>query len=214
MDHIAALKAAYGTTNDAIGTPSIRSKDSPSLWNTSINQGWSTAEEDVLCKALMKFGVGNWRAILDSGCLPGKNPAQMYLQTQRILGQQSISEFTGLHVDCKAIGALNKARKDVVRKNRLITNLGVKLDRQELTKKVKENKEKFEVPKKQWSSISLPQPDTISRLIAEKRSALMELEAEVAQVREMIIELREDIRGNKTYKDDDDTMSQNKRRKL
>ncbi|KAJ3006400.1 UNVERIFIED_CONTAM: hypothetical protein HDU68_004090 [Siphonaria sp. JEL0065] len=130
------------TSRNPTTTVQIISKDSPSLWNTSVNQGWSTPEEDILCKALMKFGVGNWRAILDSNCLPGKNPAQMYLQTQRILGQQSISEFTGLHVDCRAIGTFNKSRIDVVRKNRLITNAGVKLTREELSKKVKLNKEK------------------------------------------------------------------------
>ncbi|KAJ3297397.1 hypothetical protein HDU79_003744 [Rhizoclosmatium sp. JEL0117] len=138
----------------------------------------------------MKFGVGNWRAILDSGCLPGKNPAQMYLQTQRVLGQQSISEFTGLHVDIRAIGIINKSRTDVVRKNRLITNAGGKLTREELVKKLKQNKEKYEVPEQVWSTIELPNQDSITKLIMEKRFLLSTLEAEVAQVREQIMEVR------------------------
>src|SRR5690349_1090229 len=37
----------------------------------------------------MKFGVGNWSKIIESNCLVGKTNAQMNLQTQRMLGQQS-----------------------------------------------------------------------------------------------------------------------------
>lgn len=37
----------------------------------------------------MKFGIGNWSKIVDSQCLVGKTVAQMNLQTQRMLGQQS-----------------------------------------------------------------------------------------------------------------------------
>ncbi|KAJ3055709.1 hypothetical protein HDU99_007511, partial [Rhizoclosmatium hyalinum] len=205
MLHLASLRAQFGrdanagnagdsSTADSSRNPSptlhLMARDSPSLWNTSVNQGWSTPEEDILVKAIMKFGVGNWRAILDSGCLPGKNPAQMYLQTQRVLGQQSISEFTGLHVDIRAIGIINKSRTDVVRKNRLITNAGGKLTREELVKKLKQNKEKYEVPEQVWSTIELPNQDSITKLIMEKRFLLSTLEAEVAQVREQIMEVR------------------------
>ncbi|KAJ3112415.1 hypothetical protein HK100_002346 [Physocladia obscura] len=157
----------------------------------SVNQGWSPEEEETLWKALMKFGVGNWRVILDSGCLPGKNPAQMYLQTQRILGQQSISEFTGLHIDCRAIGALNRAKLNVARKNRLITNAGRKLSKIELAKKLKENKEKFEVDESVWMAIKLPRPSlSINKCISEKKLQLNLLETELAQVREKIVQLR------------------------
>ena len=37
----------------------------------------------------MKFGIGNWAKIIDCGSLPGKTNAQMNLQLQRLLGQQS-----------------------------------------------------------------------------------------------------------------------------
>jgi hypothetical protein len=37
----------------------------------------------------MLFGIGNWAKIIDSDCLPGKTNAQMNLQLQRLLGQQS-----------------------------------------------------------------------------------------------------------------------------
>jgi hypothetical protein len=38
----------------------------------------------------MKYGVGSWSKIIESGCLPGKSRAQLNLQTQRLLGQQSL----------------------------------------------------------------------------------------------------------------------------
>jgi len=46
-------------------------------------------EAEVLRKALMRFGIGNWSKIIESNCLVGKTNAQMNLQTQRMLGQQS-----------------------------------------------------------------------------------------------------------------------------
>ena len=51
--------------------------------------GWTEEEVNILHKALMKFGVGNWSQIIESGCLPGKTNAQLNNQTQRMLGQQS-----------------------------------------------------------------------------------------------------------------------------
>ena len=67
----------------------LRSNDSASLWNCTLSPGWTDQESDVLRKALMKFGIGNWSKIIESGCLPGKTNAQMNLQLQRLLGQQS-----------------------------------------------------------------------------------------------------------------------------
>lgn len=68
----------------------VKSADSPSLWNCTLSPGWKREESQVLRLALMKFGVGRWNKIIESGCLPGKTPAQLCLQTQRLLGQQSI----------------------------------------------------------------------------------------------------------------------------
>jgi hypothetical protein len=67
----------------------LRSNDSLSLWNCTLSPGWTEEESEILRKALMKFGVGNWAKIIESGCLPGKTNAQMNLQLQRLLGQQS-----------------------------------------------------------------------------------------------------------------------------
>ncbi|KAJ1718300.1 hypothetical protein LPJ61_006709, partial [Coemansia biformis] len=67
----------------------VRSNDSASLWNCTLSPGWNQDEVQVLRKALMKFGIGNWMKIIESECLLGKTIAQMNLQTQRMLGQQS-----------------------------------------------------------------------------------------------------------------------------
>lgn len=89
----------------------LRSNDSASLWNCTLSPGklekfhklyyihrlrniyyligWSREECDILRKALMKYGIGNWAQIIASNCLPGKTNAQMNLQLQRMLGQQS-----------------------------------------------------------------------------------------------------------------------------
>ena len=97
----------------------LRSNDSASLWNLSLSPNWTQEEAETLRLALMKFGIGNWKPIVDSGCLPGKHPAQLNLQTQRLLGQQSIGEFDKLHIDVNEIAKANgeKQGPEVLRKN-------------------------------------------------------------------------------------------------
>ena len=43
--------------------------------------------------------------------LPTKSVQQCYLQTQRLMGQQSLAEFMGLSVDIDTIARENKNRK-------------------------------------------------------------------------------------------------------
>jgi hypothetical protein len=68
----------------------IKSIDSPSLWNCTLSPGWKRDELEILRLAIMKYGLGSWSKIIKSNCLPGKTPSQLNLQTQRILGQQSL----------------------------------------------------------------------------------------------------------------------------
>ncbi len=84
--------------------------ESKSLRNYTLSPGWTEDEVEVLKIALMKFGVGKWKRITNSNCLPGKTIAQMNLQTQRLLGQQSLAEFMGLHVDLEKVFQENKKR--------------------------------------------------------------------------------------------------------
>ncbi len=98
--------------------------DSASLWNFTPSPGWTKEEAALLKLCLMKFGVGKWVQILDTGLLPGKLIQQLNGQTQRLLGQQSLAAYTGLRVDVDAVRAANEARTDVVRKSGLIINSG------------------------------------------------------------------------------------------
>jgi len=92
--------------------------DSKSLWNYTLSPGWTIEEVEVLKIALMKFGIGKWKSIKRSNCLPGKTIAQMNLQTQRLLGQQSlagkiklIQEFMGLNVNLESVFKDNAQKK-------------------------------------------------------------------------------------------------------
>ena len=91
----------------------------------SVNTlGWTKAEVENLVIVLKKFGVGRWVQIVDSGALPGKQIQQLNGQTQRLLGKQSLAEYTGLRLDIDRIRMDNDALTDVTRKNGLITNQG------------------------------------------------------------------------------------------
>jgi len=50
----------------------------------------------------------------------------MYLQTQRLIGQQSLAEFMGLHLDLEQIYCDNRTREgpNITRKGGLIVNAG------------------------------------------------------------------------------------------
>ncbi len=99
----------------------LHSNDSKSLWNYTLSPGWTASEVEVFRVALMKFGFGRWSSIVASRCLQGKTVAQLNNQAQRMIGQQSTSEFTGLHFDPSAVFAVNSA-KEGHRKNNCLIN--------------------------------------------------------------------------------------------
>ncbi|SAM06881.1 hypothetical protein [Absidia glauca] len=138
----------------------LRYSDSASLWNCTLSPGWTSDESETLRKAVMKFGVGDWKAIFESNCLPGKTNAQMNLQLQRLLGQQSTSEFAGIHVDPLVIGAINSKIQgpEIKRKNNTIVNTGGKLSKEELAYRRRRNTEQFGIPEEVYSKIELVQP--------------------------------------------------------
>jgi hypothetical protein len=80
-------------------TKKIEHHQSKSLWNYTLSPGWKPEEVQILKLALQKFGVGKWRRIVKSKCLPGKSIGQIYMQTQRLVGQQSLGDFMGLHLN-------------------------------------------------------------------------------------------------------------------
>ncbi|KAJ9059937.1 hypothetical protein DSO57_1036372 [Entomophthora muscae] len=136
----------------------LRSNDSASLWNCTISPGWTQEEVNILRLALMKFGIGNWSKIVDSQCLIGKTVAQLNLQTQRMLGQQSTAEFASLHVDPLVIGKINSQKQGphLKRKNNLIVNTGGKLSKEEKNKKIQENKKLYGLSPEIVQNIVLP----------------------------------------------------------
>ncbi|KAG1142223.1 hypothetical protein G6F37_006660 [Rhizopus arrhizus] len=169
----------------------LRSNDSASLWNCTLSPGWSEEESEILRKALMKFGIGNWAKIIESGCLPGKTNAQMNLQLQRLLGQQSTAEFAGLHIDPKVIGAKNSKIQGphIRRKNNCIVNTGGKLSREELKKRVASNKEEYELPEEEWKTIELPKVEDPVVILEQKREDMKRLKQELEKVQASILKM-------------------------
>lgn len=134
----------------------ISHNESASLWNYTLSPGWSRAEVEVLKLALQKFGIGKWARIIRSECLPGKSIGQIYLQTQRIMGQQSLGDFMGLHVDIERIFIDNSHRKGVTRKNNCIINTGDNPNKAERARKISQNREKYGLSWEHLRLIRLP----------------------------------------------------------
>jgi len=137
--------------------------DSKSLWNYTLSPGWTKEEVEVLKIALMKFGVGKWKKIQRSGCLPTKTISQMNLQTQRLLGQQSLAEFMGLHVDLLKIFEDNAQKNGpgILRKNKYIINTGDNLTAVDRAKKMKQNKISYGLNATLVKALRLPKPKKI-----------------------------------------------------
>jgi hypothetical protein len=70
-------------------------------------------------------------------------------------------EFAGLHIDPRVIGQKNSLiqGEHIRRKNGCIVNTGAKLTRDEIRRKISENKEMYELPEEEWSTIELPLPE-------------------------------------------------------
>ncbi|KAG2176836.1 hypothetical protein INT44_007500 [Umbelopsis vinacea] len=170
----------------------LRSNDSASLWNCTLSPGWTEEESETLRKALMLFGIGNWAKIIESDCLPGKTNAQMNLQLQRLLGQQSTAEFAGLHIDPKVIGARNSKIQGahIKRKNNCIVNTGGKLSREELKSRVLKNKEMYELPEETWKVIVLPKVEDPTAVLEAKKKELEKLQEKLAKVQGQIAKAR------------------------
>ena len=143
--------------------------DARSLWNFTPSPGWTKEEVGVLRLCLMKFGVGMWVQIVDSGVLPGKQIQQLNGQTQRFLGKQSLAEYTRLKVDVDAIRADNLAKQgpEIYRKNGLITNTGSKMKPDALRALREANEAKYGLTDDQGEAIVLPDPPKTTNLGAD-----------------------------------------------
>lgn len=188
----------------------LRPNDSTSLWNCTLSPGWTQEESDILRDALIYYGIGNWKDIIEHGCLPDKTNAQMNLQLQRMLGQQSTAEFQNLHIDPYEIGKINSQKQgpNIRRKNGFIINTGGKLSREDIKRKIQENKENYELPEEVWSKIVLPNREVVIKnkvqeAINERRERLNKLEDELDSVLKAIVNRRRELRGMIPLKDSD-----------
>jgi hypothetical protein len=146
----------------------IEHHQSKSLWNYTLSPGWKAEEVQVLRLALMKFGIGKWKRIVESKCLPGKSIGQIYMQTQRLVGQQSLGEFMGLHVRLEDVFGDNMKRVDVVRKNNFIVNTNDNPNKDERKRRIEENKLKYGLKPDEISDIRLPKWRTQGFLTLEE----------------------------------------------
>ena len=171
----------------------MAANDSRSLWNYTLSPGWTAKEVEVFRLALMKFGMGKWTAIVNSNVLPGKTVGQLNNQMQRMIGQQSTSEFQGLHIDPRLVFEANEKREGV-RKNGCLINTGLNPTREAIRKKREENKERWGMKPEDIEAIIIPVLSTVDRgkVISEtltdnekreKLVRLQELQAELEFVR-------------------------------
>ena len=79
----------------------------------------------------------------------------MNLQTQRLLGQQSLAEFMGLHVDIDQVFRDNQHKEGVQRKNKFIINTGDNMTAEERELRIKQNQEKYGLSQKEINEIKL-----------------------------------------------------------
>ena len=113
----------------------------------------------------MKYGVGRWTKIALSECLPTKNIQQMYLQSQRLFGQQSMAEFVGCHLDIEAIYLRNLERRSDTTgryqlKHGLITNMGDNFSKKEIAQKRLENIRLYGLSHEYYMSLKPPKATT------------------------------------------------------
>ena len=172
----------------------LHQNDSKSLWNYTLSPGWTAKEVEVFRLALMKFGLGKWTAIVCSNCLPGKTVGQLNNQMQRMIGQQSTSEFQGLHIDPRLVFEANE-KKEGVRKNGCLINTGKNPTREGVRLKREENKKRWGLTQEEIDAIVIPvlsaadMGKVTSSLLTEnerreKLVRLEELQLELSLVRE------------------------------
>ncbi|KAJ3287335.1 hypothetical protein HK104_008651 [Borealophlyctis nickersoniae] len=107
-------------------------------------------------------------------------------------------EFQMLHIDPLVIGRINAQKQGdhIKRKNGFIVNSGGKLSREEKLKRIKENKEKYELPEEVWSAIELPRRDDPAQLLEQKRQTLAKLKEELEVIRVLIVAKRAEMEEN------------------
>jgi len=134
----------------------------------------------------MKWGVGCWGKLCQSRCLPGKSASQLNLQLQRIMGQQSLAEYVGIHLDPRDVWNVNNEKQgpEYSRKNGCIINTGNNPLRDERLQKIEENQKRFGLTQEQIDAVVIP-TNKMSRL-AVVNSEVWEKKARLRQLKETL----------------------------
>jgi len=168
----------------------IHSADSKSLWNCTLSPGWTQEENEILRSAIMKYGLGAWSIILKAKVLPGKTAAQLNLQTQRMLGQQSLGGFMGIKLDASKVWEENNKKQglEYKRKNGCLVNTGNNPTKEERHRQIEENRKKYGLQQEVIDSIvipaKLPDEKLAMNLKSEKKSKLKRLKKMVQYMEE------------------------------
>jgi hypothetical protein len=139
-------------------TSIVHTGESKSLWNHTLSPGWTPEETRVLYLCLQKYGIGNYKKIMENMHLPEKTLAQINNQTQRFLGQQATREFHLMKVDLDAVNAWNAKKEgpEIHRKNGCIINAGNKLEKEEVLKLQDEHIKRFGLSAEYQRHIVIP----------------------------------------------------------
>ena len=85
---------------------------------------WTEAEDSLLSDLICVYGFGNWKAILNSGRLPGRQKHHVISRVMTLISNQQIADFKGLRVPLKAVKDYNDNRV-AFRDAGMITNPGL-----------------------------------------------------------------------------------------
>jgi len=181
---------------------SILSSESPSLWNCTLSPGWGAEDIQTLRMAIAKFGLGHWTSIIQQGSLPEKTPAQLSIQTQRLLGQQSLGDFMDINLDTDHVllDNLRKTGDGIIRKSGSIINTGNNPTPKERQKNIQDNKAKYGLPQHVIDAIVLPTVSNLplhdDALIQSKRERLEFLKKRLKELEEAQALRKRDLETN------------------
>eukprot|EP01098_Paradermamoeba_levis_P005867 TRINITY_DN2439_c0_g1_i1.p1 TRINITY_DN2439_c0_g1~~TRINITY_DN2439_c0_g1_i1.p1 ORF type:complete len:198 (-),score=66.33 TRINITY_DN2439_c0_g1_i1:76-669(-) len=187
--------------------------DSASLWNFTLSPGWTREECEILRQAIMKFGFGSWSKIIDCGCLPGKTRAQLNLQSQRMIGQQSLGEFMGIRLDPAVIFNENSQKTEVTRKNGAIINTGNNPTKEERQMRIEENRKKYELTAEASDKIELIDKRNTKEAKKERLRIMKEKLAYLERVLKQREEAREKGLINEEKEEQKEEVEKKKKRK-
>ena len=96
--------------------------ESASLQNHTKSVGWRPDESALLKTANIKYGICNWKEMINAKLFPHKTKIQMINQTQKLCGQRSLRGLKGMNLDIDKLHKDNsvKTGDEIQRKNKLI----------------------------------------------------------------------------------------------